>query len=90
MFVNFTPENLKHMAMTAEHGNFPLFQTKVIKDIVVLYSFSNNGVKFFILHNINMEIFLTLADLPSQFPFCRFVIAFKFHPKKLKSTAIMS
>ena len=29
MFV-FTPENLKHMDMTAEHGNFSLFQTKAI------------------------------------------------------------
>ena len=30
LFVNFTPENLKYMDMTAEHGNYPLFQTKVI------------------------------------------------------------
>ena len=50
MFVNLTPENLKYMDMTAEHGNFPLFQTKRILDIVVLYSFSNNGVE--ILHFI--------------------------------------
>ena len=48
LFVNFTPGNLKYMDMTDEHGNFPLFQTKRILDIVVLYSFSNNGVE--ILH----------------------------------------
>ena len=35
--------------MTAEHGNFTLFQTKRILDIVVSYLFSNNGVE--ILHS---------------------------------------
>ena len=31
-------------------------------------------LKFFILHNINMGIFLSLADLPSKFPFSRFTL----------------
>ena len=55
--------------MTSEHGNFPLFGTKVKQVIVILYTYLNNGVEFFILHNINIGIFLSLNDLPSKFPF---------------------
>ena len=64
--------------MTSEHGNFPLFGTKVNQVIVILYTDLNNGVEFFILHNINMGISLSLDDLPSKLPFCRFIFAWRF------------
>ena len=48
--------------MTSEHGNFPLFGTKVKQVIVILYTYLNNGVEFFILHHINMGIFLSLEE----------------------------
>ena len=69
LFVNFTSKNLKYTDMTSEQGNFPLFGTKVKQVIVILYTYLNNGVEFFILHNINMGIFLSLDDVPSKFPF---------------------
>ena len=64
--------------MTSEHGNFPLFGTKGEQVIVILYTYLNNGAEFFILHNINMGIFLSLDDLLSKFPFCRFILPCRF------------
>ena len=78
LFVNFTSLNLKYTDMTSEDGNFPLFGTKVKQVIVILYTYLNNGVEFFILHNLNMRIFLSLDDLPSKFPFCQFIFAWRF------------
>ena len=70
--------------MTSEHGNFPLFGTKVKQVIVILYTNLNNGVEFFILHNINMGIFLSLNDLPSKFRFVDLYLHGDSAFKKLK------
>ena len=78
--------------MTSEHGNFPMYGTKVKQDTVILYPYSKNTAlnsSFYII--IYMGIFLSLDDLPSKFPF--FVDLYLHGDsafKKLKSTAIPS
>ena len=77
--------------MTYKHGNFPLFGTKVKQVIVILYTYLNNGVESFILHNINMGIFFSLDDLPQKFPFCRLYLHGDSALKKTKiATAIQT
>ena len=76
--------------MTSEHGNFPLFGTKGEQVIVILYTYLNNVAEFFILHYINMGIFLSLDDLLSKFPFVDFYFHADFALKRLKSTAVPS
>ena len=37
--------------MTSEHGNFPMYGTKVKQDTVIISLFKKHSVEFFILHN---------------------------------------
>ena len=78
--------------MTSEHGNFPMYGTKVKQDTVILYPYSKHTAlnsSFYII--IYMGIFLFLDDLPSKFPFLSIYICKEIQLlKKLKSTAIPS
>ena len=57
---------------------FSLVWNKGEQVIVILYTYLNNVAEFFILHYINMGIFLSLDDLLSKFPFCRFILPCRF------------
>ena len=75
--------------MTSEHGNFPMYGTKVKQDTVILYPYSKNtalNFSFYII--IYMGIFLSLNDLPSRFPVFFFVDLYLHGDSALKKAKI--
>ena len=79
--------------MTSEHGNFPMYGTKVKQDTVILYPYSKtHSVEFFILHNNihgNFPLFERFALKISVFLSIYICMEIQLL-KKLKSTAIPS